>query len=312
MGNRSDLDYPTGETVTHTYDALNQLSGVADWDAGATAYGYDLAGRLVTATLPNGVHSAYSYDDADRLTQIEHRNLSGELVARYAYELDEAGNRVKATETISTPGTGLITTTITYTYDSLYRLTEADYSSGEKFEYVYDAVGNRTSYTATITSTQNTTYSYDAANRLVNVGGVGYTWDDLGRLVNDGTYTYTWSAAGRLITVTDGISTYGFRYDGDGNRLARIVDGTLITHTLDVGLALPEVLVAYESDGTEWYLHLPTNVATDDGMAWSYSGTVPPLALRDATLMDWAVYGRSWMLPEGWLASTISVHLGRL
>jgi hypothetical protein len=83
-----------------------------------------------------------------------------------------------------------------------------------------------------------------------------------------------------------------------------------------MGLALPEVLVAYESDGTEWYLHhsassrqvLPTNVATDDGTAWSYSGTVPPLALRDATLMDWAVYGRSWMLPEGWLASTISVH----
>jgi YD repeat-containing protein len=176
--------------VTHTYDALNQLSGVEDWDGGATAYGYDLAGRLVTATQPNGVDSAYSYDDANRLTQIEHRNSASDLLARYTYELDETGNRVKATETISTPGTGLITTTITYTYDSLYRLTEADYSSGEKFEYVYDAVGNRTSYTATITSTQNTTYSYDAANRLVNVGGVGYTWDDLGRLVNDSTYTY--------------------------------------------------------------------------------------------------------------------------
>jgi RHS repeat-associated protein len=108
--------------------------------------------------------------------------------------------------------------------------------------------------------------------QVVCVRGVGYTWDDLGRLVNDGTYTYTWDAASRLITVTDGISTYGFRYDGDGNRLARIVDGTLITHTLDLGLALPEVLVVYESGGTESYLHLPNAIAMDDGAAWSYSG----------------------------------------
>jgi len=36
-------------------------------------------------------------------------------LARYACELDGVGNRVQATETISTPGAGLITTTITYT-----------------------------------------------------------------------------------------------------------------------------------------------------------------------------------------------------
>jgi RHS repeat-associated protein len=279
VGNRDDLVYPdpsagsgqAGGTVTYTYDALNQLTQVEDWDAGTAAYGYDLGGRMVTATLPNGTETAYSYDDANRLTQIEHRESGGDLLARYVYELDGVGNRVKATETISTPGTGLITTTITYTYDSLYRLTEADYSSGENFQYVYDAVGNRTSYTATITSTQNTTYSYDAANRLVNVSGVAYTWDDLGRLTHDGTYSFTWDAASRLITVTDGVTTIGFRYDGDGNRLAEIVNGTLTTHTLDVGLGLPEVLVAYESAGTVWYLHLLGGVATDDGTAWTYS-----------------------------------------
>ena len=178
---------------------LNRLTQVEDWDGGTAAYGYDEAGRIVTATLPNGTETAYAYDDANRLTLIEHRNSGGDLLARYTYELDGVGNRVQAIETISTPGSGLITTTITYTYDSLYRLTEADYSSGVEFEYVYDAVGNRTSYTATITSTQNTTYAYDAANHLVNVGGVAYTWDDLGRLVNDGTYSFTWDAASRLI-----------------------------------------------------------------------------------------------------------------
>jgi YD repeat-containing protein len=89
-------------------------------------------------------------------------------------------------------------------------------------------------------------------------------------LTRDGTYTYTWDAVGRLITVTDGITTLGFLYDGDGNRLARSVNGTLTTHTLDVGLSLPEVLVEHDEGDVTRYLHLPTGVATDDG-AWTYS-----------------------------------------
>ncbi len=35
------------------------------------------------------------------------------------------------------------TRVITYTYDPLNRLVSADYSTGEFFEYAYDAVGNR-------------------------------------------------------------------------------------------------------------------------------------------------------------------------
>ena len=37
----------------------------------------------------------------------------------------------------------LVTTTISYDYDPLYRLTSAAYSSGEVYTYTYDAVGNR-------------------------------------------------------------------------------------------------------------------------------------------------------------------------
>jgi YD repeat-containing protein len=47
----------------------------------------------------------------------------------------------------------MVSRVITYTYDHLYRLTGADYSTGETFAYAYDAVGNRTVHTRTITST---------------------------------------------------------------------------------------------------------------------------------------------------------------
>jgi YD repeat-containing protein len=61
---------------------------------------------------------------------------------------------------------------ISYTYDSLYRLITATYSSGESYRYTYDAVGNRLSL---VTSNGSTSYEYDTANRLTSVNGVVYT-----------------------------------------------------------------------------------------------------------------------------------------
>jgi len=48
-------------------------------------------------------------------------------------------------------------TVISYAYNGLYRLKRATSSSGETFEYAYDAVGNRTAYTRTLSSQVVTT-----------------------------------------------------------------------------------------------------------------------------------------------------------
>jgi len=58
--------------------------------------------------------------------------------------LDGVGNRTHVTETVSD-----ITRGISYTYDPLYRLTAADYSTGETCAYQYDPVGNREVMTVT-------------------------------------------------------------------------------------------------------------------------------------------------------------------
>ncbi len=137
---------------------------------------------------------------------------------------------------------------ISYTYDPLYRLTQADYSTGELFEYVYDSVGNRTRYTETITTTNIITYAYDAANRLTNVDGVAYTWDNNGNLLSDGSKTYTYTQANRLIAVSDQQSAFSFVYNGDGARVKQVADGHGITYTLD--LAAPLVVVLAERSGT--------------------------------------------------------------
>jgi YD repeat-containing protein len=41
-------------------------------------------------------------------------------------------------------GPGLVLTVIAYRYDPLGRLTDAEYSDGKQFHYLYDAAGNRT------------------------------------------------------------------------------------------------------------------------------------------------------------------------
>lgn len=62
-------------------------------------------------------------------------------------------------------------THIQHEYDPLYRLTKANYNGDitGTYAYAYDALGNRLVYTATITSTVVTTYTYNAANQLITV-----------------------------------------------------------------------------------------------------------------------------------------------
>ncbi len=137
--------------------------------------------------------------------------------------------------------------TINYVYDPLYRLTEADYSTGDYYHYTYDAVGNRLTQETLIGSVPLTTnYVYDTANRLTSVDSVTYTWDNNGNLLDDGVNTYAYDSANRLTAISGG-QTATFAYNGLGDRLSQ--NG--VNYTLDLNSGLTQVL----SDGTNQYLY---------------------------------------------------------
>ncbi len=121
------------------------------------------------------------------------------------------------TSTPTLPPLGPVT--INYAYDPLYRLTEANYSTGDYYHYAYDAVGNRLSQT---TELAVNSYQYDAANRLTSVNGVPYMWDANGSLLSDGLNSYTYDSANRLISF-NGTSSYA--YNGLGDRLTQPANG---------------------------------------------------------------------------------------
>jgi RHS repeat-associated protein len=149
----------------------------------------------------------------------------------------------------------VITTTINYIYDPLYRLTEANYSDGRYFRYTYDAVGNRLTETkcavlpCTTPITNN--YVYDSANRLTSVNGQAYTWDNNGNLTNDGTSTYVYDAANRLTSVSNQSTVSSYQYNGLGDRLSQTVNSVMTNYVLDLNAGLTQVL----SDGTNTYLY---------------------------------------------------------
>ena len=170
----------------------------------------------------------------------------------------------------------LVTCTITYTYDSLNRLTAADYSTGEQYGYQYDAVGNRTAYTLTapLDGTVVTTYTYDAANRLLVAGAPGhsvaYTWDARGNLLADGTFTYTYSAAGRMVRAESITATLVYTYNADGLRVAQFQSVASVqsvdTFTWDWATPVPELL----SDGESLYLIGYDTLGWQNGDDWMF------------------------------------------
>ena len=146
--------------------------------------------------------------------------------------------------------------TITYTYDSLYRLTGADYSDGSYFRYAYDACfaegksGNRLSEeTEAITNT----YAY-TSNKLSSIisgsGSIDFTWDDNGNLLDDGSYTYSYDHANRLKIVNGPEVSASYAYNGLGVRVQETVGGTTTHYVVDLNTGLTQVL----SDGTNTYL----------------------------------------------------------
>ncbi|MBN1136519.1 MAG: choice-of-anchor D domain-containing protein [Anaerolineae bacterium] len=238
--NLTQITYPDGRQVAYDYDGNSRLIRVSD-AAGTTTYTYDSAsGLLATKTLPNGLYTAYTYDADGRLTGVANRRANHSLISSYTYTLDANGNRTAA-ETQTPSGAE----TTTYGYDELYRLSRVTYPDGRTVSYTYDPLGNR--LTMTDSAGGVTRYTYDADNRLLRAGDETFTYDANGNTIRRSspgrTIDYEYDYENRLTRYDDGETAIEFVYDGDGNRVAKIVDGVRTNYVNDVNGWLTQVLI---------------------------------------------------------------------
>jgi RHS repeat-associated protein len=164
---------PSGGQLTYTYDALGRVQSIVRTDADNTVgvmYAYDAAGRLTEILQTDGVNirnrTVRTYDAADRLVQIDHRDAADNVLLRITYAWNPNNTVASRTETDYTvdPPT---TTVVAFTYDARQRLIgetrivqttppQVAYALG----YTYDQLGNRrTKYDAV--RDRLTEYVYD-------------------------------------------------------------------------------------------------------------------------------------------------------
>jgi RHS repeat-associated protein len=209
-----------GASVSYTYDTLNRLSTVTDGRLQCnqmTTYAYDPASNLTTATLPNGVQSAMTYDALNRVTGLATQSTG------YIYQRGPTGNLTGATE--------LNGRTLTWNYDGIYRLTNETISSDPTnnngtASYGLDPVGNRLSETTTLTGLDPGTFGYNADDEVSTE-----TYDANGNTLTTGRKTFAYDSENHLTSMNSGAVT--IVYDGDGNRVAKTVSGVTTQYLVD-------------------------------------------------------------------------------
>ncbi|MEJ6397316.1 Ig-like domain-containing protein, partial [Yoonia sp. 208BN28-4] len=262
------LDYPTGKSLSFTYndaglrasmsdgadynvfydyDGLGRLIGLRDADSQIVVYTYDGAGNLISEVNGNGTVSEFTYDSADRLTRIENQAPDASINSFNAYTYDVAGQRLTNE---SQDGTW------TYGYDAIGQLTSASFAStnadfaDKALVYEYDASGNRTRVVEDGVATQ---YVANALNQYTQVGAATFTYDADGNMTSKvegaDTTTYTYDLDNRLTSLIEADGTVlTFAYDIFGNRVGKTVDGVATEYLVDP-FGLGDVVSEY-SGGT--------------------------------------------------------------
>ena len=192
------------------------------------------------------VDSSFTYDEANRLTNLTHSNSSND-VAFYDLAYDAAS---RITQIVDLDGTH------DYSYDERNQLTVADHSDENNADesYDYDANGNRVS-----SSLHGSGYITDPNNRLVSDGTYNYEYDNQGNLIRQveiatgQVQELEWDYLNRLIAVVDKDSAGNetqrveFTYDMFGRRLSKTVDGDATYFVYD----RDNVILDFVEDGSD-------------------------------------------------------------
>lgn len=276
----------TANDLTFTLNDRGQLLKSSSATAGdLNVYAYDANTRLVQRTDGTGT-STFSWDDGDRLTQA----VDPVSATTIGYSYDKA-NRL----TGMAYGTNGVRRT--YAYDDLNRLTTDSLATSSaapiaSIEYGYDLDDNMTfKTTAGTAGAGKNTYTYDWANRLISwtdPGGVktDYGWDAAGNRVKAGSKTYAYDERNRL-TSGDG-RTYTYTARGtlaeEGGGLVRIAKSDAFDHMVsDDG-------VTYDYDALD---RVETRTYSGKTTRMTYDGQTNNLiAATDTSTGAQATFGR--------------------
>lgn len=258
------LTYPDNDQLSYRYNSRGLLEGIAG-DLGVQFLSelvYPPSGKLERMTYGNGVQTTYNYDSRQRLTGLftAPATLAAEYV-HFAYDLDPVSNirAILDRRPVSiVPAENPRRNSQRFTYDSLYRLTAADFNwpnpasaNGGRIDYRYDRIGNLLAQSSDI-------HRMDRDLPVANLGELSYggaagptgrvgrlpgeeagphaltgvsqsttngswSYDANGNVTAVGGLVCTWDFRDRLVAVEDETMRTDYRYDFTGRRVLKRV-----------------------------------------------------------------------------------------
>lgn len=183
---------PMGKVRYFAYDELDRqtadilkvgdTSATPDGDDVVTQWEYDASGNTRAVVEPEGERTEYTFDEADRRTEVRVKNPGGQdVVIGYVY--DGVGN-----VSSSVMANGHV---VNFTYDGANRLILSSDTQGPIVSYSYDESGNVLTRSTAIAG-QVFNYEYDELDRLKTIidpiNGVGnpkrMTYDGRGNVIS--------------------------------------------------------------------------------------------------------------------------------
>ena len=233
--------YDAANTSSYYYDSTGRLS--MQYNSGGTSdsilYSYDSFGRNSYVSYYHNLipkiikgFSYYGFTDTNNVSRttslVQQVSYSLSSPVSYSYIYDNVGN-IKSVNVNNDSSAA-------YVYDSLNQLEkESNFESGEIYRYYYDNGGNITSvktYNGSLLLNTDT-YSYTDTNwkdKLTAYNGITITYDALGNPLsyyNGSSYTFTWKDGRRLATLNTGSTSVSYKYNSDGIRYEKTVNGVV-------------------------------------------------------------------------------------
>lgn len=228
------ITYPHGSVVEYNRDSQGHVGSIS-YRANATAtprilisnISYRPFGGIERFHFGNGMLREIQSDLSYRTTGI---NLtSNDAPIRAEYQYDSKSNILSINDLVD------VQKSQTFGYDNANRLLAAQSDYGI-YTFAYDAVGNRTTQTRSLSgNTTIDTYTHDGnSNRLNSVNSDqsesisqrNLTYSAAGNLIEDAsvaTLSLGYNEAGRLDGITkNGIETTTYLYNGIGQRVAKV------------------------------------------------------------------------------------------
>lgn len=221
--------------VTYTYDDANTLvkstMNINGTNSGEFSYEYDHLGRMKKSFINSQiVNSIEYYSNGYKSTSL----IKQEVL--FGKEYDYIYNKYSNLEEVYCEGI-LVKN---YKYDKFERLIkEVDYKNGVEKKYEYDLEGNilnvieKSIDNGKIIHTDKYVYSDEQDDLLVAFNDVAIEYDQMGNPIKIGDSLLAWEYGKKLASYNLGNDEIKYKYDYNGNRIEKNINGTKTKYYYD-------------------------------------------------------------------------------